>query len=310
MIPSLRAGRYRRQPRSAITWSMTCSSWQRAADRVGLGGGDPELLGAVLQLARLPLGRREPAVELVDVAHVADEVEEEGDQAAIEVREVDPGAEDAPPGVARVVDDAAAEDADLDLGIEQDEVDRGLGRGQRGGVLGVEVARVAQLEDPRDAVAAHVRAAEVDLAAACAARRGARARASVGRSIAHTRCDPARGEASTCAMSRPCAISTPSFSPCRCSASASTSRARGDEPREALGGAVDQLVEAQRRGVVVGQGRVELLGVLAQEALARVVVGPLEVLYEHAPMLCEREKSPARRRHAGLSHTMRLLRVA
>ena len=81
--------------------------------------------------------------------------------------------------------------------------------------------------------------------------------------------------------------------------------ARGDEPGEALGGAVDQLVEAQRGGVVVGQVRVELLGVLAQVALARVVVGSFEVLYEHAPMLCEREKSPARRRHAGLSHTMR-----
>ena len=58
--------------------------------------------------------------------------------------------------------------------------------------------------------------------------------------------------------------------------------ARGDQPRKALRGAVDELVEAQRRGVVVGQGRVELLGVLAQEALARVVVGPLEVLNEHA----------------------------
>ena len=67
----------------------------------------------------------------------------------------------------------------------------------------------------------------------------------------------------------------------------------GDQPREALGGAVDQLVEAQRGGVVVGEGRVELLGVLAQEALARVVVGPFEVLREHEPMLCEREEGPA-----------------
>src|SRR6185437_11533693 len=107
-----------------------------------------------------------PAVELVDVAHVAGEVEEEGDQAAIEVGEVDPGSEDAPARVAGVVDDAAAEDPDLDLGIQEDEVDGGLGGGQRGGVLGVEVARVAQLEDPGDAVAAHVGAAEVDLSAA------------------------------------------------------------------------------------------------------------------------------------------------
>ena len=28
MIPSLRAGRYSREPRVAITWSITCSSWQ------------------------------------------------------------------------------------------------------------------------------------------------------------------------------------------------------------------------------------------------------------------------------------------
>ena len=82
-------------------------------------------------------------------------------------------------------------------------------------------------------------------------------------------------------------------------------RAGGDEPGEALGGAVDQLVEAQRGGVVVGEGRVELLGVLAQVALARVVVGPFEVLYEHAPMLCEREKSPARQGTRGSLHTMR-----
>ena len=60
---------------------------------------------------------------------------------------------------------------------------------------------------------------------------------------------------------------------------------RGHEPRVALGGAIDQLVEAQRRREVVGQLGVELLGVLAQEALACIVVGPLEVLCEHAPML-------------------------
>ena len=77
--------------------------------------------------------------------------------------------------------------------------------------------------------------------------------------------------------------------------------ARGDQPRKALGGAVDQLVEAQRRGVVVGEGGVELLGVVAQEALARVVVGPLEVLHEHAPMLCEREESPAARPRGSLT---------
>ncbi len=50
------------------------------------------------------------------------------------------------PGVARVVDHAAAEHADLDLGVEQDQVDRGLGGGQRARVLGIQMPRVAQLE--------------------------------------------------------------------------------------------------------------------------------------------------------------------
>ena len=104
-------------------------------------------------------------------------------------------------------------------------------------------------------------------------------------------------------MSRPCAISDARLLALQVLGLGLDLGARGDEPGEALGGAVDQLVEAQRRGVVVGERRVELLGVFAQEALARVVVGALEVLCEHAPMLCEREKSPARQRHAGLSLT-------
>ncbi|HEX5898154.1 MAG TPA: hypothetical protein VFY32_02060 [Solirubrobacteraceae bacterium] len=69
--------------------------------------------------------------------------------------------------------------------------------------------------------------------------------------------------------------------------------ARRRQPREALGRRVDELLGPQRDRVVVGQGGVDLLGVDAQVALARIVVGPLEVLDEHAPMLCEREESPA-----------------
>jgi hypothetical protein len=70
-------------------------------------------------------------------------------------------------------------------------------------------------------------------------------------------------------------------------------RAGREEAGHPLGGAVDQLVEAQRGGVVVGEVGVQLLGVLAQVALARVVVGAFEVLREHVPMLCEREEGPA-----------------
>ena len=60
-----------------------------------------------------------------------------------------------------MLDLAAAEDADLDLGVEQREVDGDLGGGQRGVVLGVEVPRVAQLEHAGAALAAQVRGAEV-----------------------------------------------------------------------------------------------------------------------------------------------------
>ena len=130
MIPSLRAGRYSRQPRSAMTWSTTCSSWQ-APPIAYVSAAAIHSFSVVSSSAPGPvLGRREPAVELVDEADVADEEEEERDQAAIEVREVQPGAEDPPARVARVLDDAAAEDADLDLGVEQHEVDGGLGRRQ------------------------------------------------------------------------------------------------------------------------------------------------------------------------------------
>ena len=65
-------------------------------------------------------------------------------------------------GVARVVDDATAEHADLNLGIEQDEVDRGLGLGQRVSVLGVQVARVAQLEYAGPALSGDACVAEVN----------------------------------------------------------------------------------------------------------------------------------------------------
>jgi hypothetical protein len=64
-----------------------------------------------------------------------------------------------------VLDDATAHGADLGLGIEQGEIDGDLGRGQSDVVLGVEVARVAQLDHRRRALAADRGGPEVDLAA-------------------------------------------------------------------------------------------------------------------------------------------------
>ena len=70
--------------------------------------------------------------------------EQERDLAVVEPGQVEAGPEHA--RVARVVDQAAAQHAELDLGVEQDQVDRALRGGERRVVLGVEVARVAQLE--------------------------------------------------------------------------------------------------------------------------------------------------------------------
>ena len=108
MIPSLRAGSVQRQPCSARMWSTRQQQLAAAADRVRLGRGDPQLL-------RLRLAQA--AIDLVDQPEVADREEQVGDLAAVEVGEVQAGAEDPPAGVARVLDDAAAQHRDLDLRV-------------------------------------------------------------------------------------------------------------------------------------------------------------------------------------------------
>ncbi len=152
MIPSRRAGRYSREPRDRDHMVHHVQELTRAADREPLDRRDPQLLA----------NARDAAEDLVDVAHVAHHVEQEVDPPVVEVGQVDPGAERPLAGVARMVDDAAAEHPDLDLGIEQDQVDGRLGLVQRVPVLGVEVARVAQLEHAGAAVASDASVAEVD----------------------------------------------------------------------------------------------------------------------------------------------------
>ena len=163
MMPSLRAGSVQRVPASIRLWSTVEQQLAAAADRERLRGGDPQLLARVVGRA---LGVGEAAEDLVHEAEVAHGEEQVGDLAAVEVREVQAGAEDAPAGVARVLDDAAPQHRDLDLGVEQREVDRGLQRAGRRVVLGVEVARVAQLDGADLAGAGDRRRAEVDVAGA------------------------------------------------------------------------------------------------------------------------------------------------
>ncbi len=143
--------RREREPGAALAQDVVHAQQQlaAAADRERLGRGDPQLVGAE---------------DLVDEAEVADREEQVRDLAAVEVREVQAGAEDAAAGVARMVDDAAAQHADLDLVVEQQEVDRRLERAERGVVLGVEVTRVAELDRADVAGALHVGLAEVECA--------------------------------------------------------------------------------------------------------------------------------------------------
>src|SRR5215831_2216988 len=105
--------------------------------------------GAVLPGARVLRGGDDTPVDLVDIAEVAEQVEEEVDAPVVEVGEVDTGSEHPHARVARMLRHPAAYHPDLDGRVEQDQVDAALGRGERRLVLGVEMARVAQLEDAR-----------------------------------------------------------------------------------------------------------------------------------------------------------------
>ena len=190
MIPSLRAGSVQRQCRAR----RGCGRRSAAAGSRRRSRTSPPRRST----ASRPRGSLQPAVDLVDEAEVADREEQVGDLAAVEVGEVQAGAEDAPAGVARVLDDAAAQHADLDLRVEQDEVDRRLQRAGRRVVLGVEVARVAQL-DGADVAAAARRCAvpRSTRPVALEARRGARARAASGAASRRSGGGRVSGSAST-----------------------------------------------------------------------------------------------------------------
>ena len=79
----------------------------------------------------------------------------------VEPSQVEAGPEDARAAVAGMIDLPASQHADLDLGVEQDQVDGAFRGGEGGVVLGVEVARVAQLQHARPALAANVDRAQV-----------------------------------------------------------------------------------------------------------------------------------------------------
>ena len=85
MIPSLRAGSVQRQPCSARMWSTVSSSWQPP----------PIAYVSAAAIHSFSTARlAQPAEDLVHEPEVADREEQVGDLAAVEVREVQAGAED------------------------------------------------------------------------------------------------------------------------------------------------------------------------------------------------------------------------
>ena len=91
-----------------------------------------------------------------------DEEFNERNLAIIEMRQIDPGIEDAAAGVFRMLHGAAAQDADLDGIVEQSEIDRGLQRRRGAIVLGVEEFRIGQGDVTDFAFALNLGAAEVE----------------------------------------------------------------------------------------------------------------------------------------------------
>src|SRR6202451_2972201 len=98
-----------------------------------------------------------------------------------------------------------------------------------------------------------------------------------GNNIAWHRCRPAVSLASTWARKMPWSISTPSFSPCKSSASAATCAAVGVRPGTAMGsaeagrrdgGGEDQVFQADESRALVRQLVVKRLGMGGEEMLA------------------------------------------
>src|SRR3954466_9072388 len=133
-------------------------------DRKTLHGGDPDLLDR--SLFRRFVFESDAAVELVYEAEIANQVPEVANPALIKVREVDPGAEEPPPFVLRVVDEIPAQYAHLALAIEQREVDRDLHALEGRLVLGVEIAGVAHRQQRGFALSLESDAGQLELPAA------------------------------------------------------------------------------------------------------------------------------------------------
>ena len=136
-----------------------------AADGKALDRGDPRFFdcGAVHVVGQ-QFGPRHAAEEFVHEAEVAPEEPDERNLAAIEMGQIDAGAEQFFAAIFGMLDLAAAQHGDVGLGIEYGDVDRGLHGIEGGVVLGIEEALVLRRNDHGLAVPLDQNLAEIDAA--------------------------------------------------------------------------------------------------------------------------------------------------
>ena len=132
-----------------------------AADGKALDDADPRFLDrAAGEFVGALVRPRHAAEQLVDEPHVALDVPDIGNLAAIEVRQVDAGREQVAAAIFRVLHGSAAQHRDIGVAIERGDVDRDFEAVERGLVLGVEKPRIAHGHDRRLAAALKRRAFE------------------------------------------------------------------------------------------------------------------------------------------------------
>ena len=135
-----------------------------AADGKRIDRRDPRLLGGrARDFVGRTIGPREPAQHFVFEAENMLDVEEIGNLAAIEPRQVDPGGKHA--GVFRMVDRAAAQHRDRRCRVENGEIDRRLDGVEGRVVERVEETRMVHLDQRGAAEARHRRGAAIERAA-------------------------------------------------------------------------------------------------------------------------------------------------
>ena len=134
-----------------------------AADRPSFDRCDPRLFDAgAVDVVRQDVGGRDAAEIFVHETKFALHIPKERDRSAIQMGQVDAGAEDAPPGVFGVRDRLPAQHRDIGSGVEGRHIDADLHRIDGALVLGVQITRVAAQQVRRPAVPFDPHRPEID----------------------------------------------------------------------------------------------------------------------------------------------------